>query len=109
MILSDILNHVLVRDIGLCWAGDLGCLGSFGRRMIVAYPSSFGMLFSCHMCDMSLYVISSVIFPPAFSASAHIWSGPGALLFVRFLIIERTLSLVGGVVLCYSSVGLSAA
>ena len=60
-----------------------------------------------HICLIKADVISTATSPPAYIASTHMLSGPGALLRARFLMVFDISSLLGGtvggvVVLCSS-------
>ena len=110
MTLSSTLYHVLVSDIGRCCAGSFGFRASLGRSMMVASPIPSGTVWLVHMCSMSRCVISIVALPPAFSTSAHMLSGPGALSFAMFSMVFLTSVSSGasvlGWLLCPSSGGL---
>ena len=98
MILSSTLYHVLVSDIGRCYAGSFGLRASLGSRMIVASPISAGTVLLFQIWSIRLCVISIVAFPPAFRASDHMASGPGALSFAMPLTALLTSFIVGAVV-----------
>ena len=98
IILSSTLYHVLVSEIGRCCAGSFGLRASLDRSMIVASPIAVGMVLLFQMCSMRWCVISNVALPPAFRASAHMLSGPGALSFAMFIIAFLTSSYVGAAV-----------
>ena len=87
---------MFVREIGLCCTGSFGFLASLGSSIIVACPSCIGMSFFSHMWVIRACVISTVVFPPACSTSAQMLSGPGALFFARFRIVNLTSFSVGG-------------
>ena len=70
--LSITLDHMFVRDIGLCCVGfALSCL-SLGIRNMLAYHSPFGTVCWRHISCTSVTVISHAGFPPYFSSSAVI-------------------------------------
>ena len=96
MILSSTLYQMFVSEIGLCCAGSFGCWAFLGIRMMIASPISSGIDLLSQMCFMRWWVISIVALPPAYSASAHISSGPGALSFANPCMVILISSMVGG-------------
>ena len=65
IILSRILYHVFVSDMGRCCFGSFGFLGSLGSSIIVASPIPSGTSLLSHIFVMSLCVMSTAISPAA--------------------------------------------
>ena len=93
--LSTTFVHTFVSEIGLCCIGFLASYLSFGMRKIFAAHIPIGTSCFLHIRETRFTVISSATFPPYFSISAVILSGPGAFFIGRWSMMYLMFCLAG--------------
>lgn len=92
IILSRILTHRFIREMGLWFCGSSRLSFPLGMRHILAWLSFGGMIVVFQISCISLIVISYAGCPPFWMSSAVMPSGPGALFFGIFWIVFRILA-----------------